>query len=671
MHQAYPTLFSAWQHKSLTLSQRLIMGSMHTGLEDWLWQHRALSRFYLERAEQGLELLITGGYSPHWRGKLSPWAAGFGGLIRPWLHLQMNRSLKQLGCQAILQLLHAGRYAQHPWLLAPSAGQAPINRFAAKAMSPKDIQQLVRGYVRSSLAAAQAGYLGVEIMGSEGYLLNQFLSPLTNQRQDDYGGSLANRQRLMTEVIAAVRTALGPEFIIVYRLSMLELMANGQALEELLAIGKGAVQAGADLINTGIGWHESRVPTIQSLVPKAAFASISQQFRQQLQVPVIAANRLNDLALAEAVIANGQADLISLARPFLADPAYIRKARQQQKPMPCIGCNQACLDQVFIGQVASCLLNPSAGQEHRPLASARRPKNILVLGGGMAGLAAARYLAETGHRVQLWEQSAHWGGQFQLASLIPGKAEYAQAIAAMQQAALTAGAQLHLERTLTDKPPAWRVDVLVLTTGSQPQSLAIAGMDDPRVLSYSQAITRANELKGRVVIIGGGGIAMDTALRLLAPNEPDSLAHYQRTWQLDFDQSRPGGLLGAQPRWPVRPDISLSLMRRGQGKLAPQLGKTTAWAHRLLLRQHLRLFDGCQPLALTREGLHYQHQGQQLLLGLDHLVLCVGGQSQVPKLSPWAQSLPCFRLGGADRTQGMDAKVAIREAFELARRLAR
>ncbi|MEO7916674.1 MAG: NADPH-dependent 2,4-dienoyl-CoA reductase, partial [Dokdonella sp.] len=583
----YPNLFMPLQVGSITLPNRVLMGSMHTGLEDNAADYDKLAVYFAERARGGVGLMVTGGISPSIRGWLKP----FGGrLSMPWhvaRHRKVTRAVHAEGGRICMQILHPGRYAYHPFAVAPSAIKAPITPFNPKALTARGVETTIRDFVRCAELAQRAGYDGVEVMGSEGYLINQFLAARTNKRDDEWGGDAPRRMRFPIEIVRRMREKLGPDFIIIYRLSMLDLIEGGQSWEEIVTLAKAIEAAGASIINTGIGWHEARIPTIVTSVPRAGFGWVTKRMRGEVKIPLIATNRINMPAVAEKMLADGDTDMVSMARPLLADPDWVNKARKGKASRinTCIACNQACLDHVFQNKVASCLVNPRACHETELVINkALVKKRIAVVGAGPAGLACAVTLAERGHAVSLIDQASEIGGQFNMAKRIPGKEEFHETLRYFgnRLSDLGVDVQLNSRADVATLHGAGH-DEIVMASGILPRKIRFPGSDDPRVLSYLDVLSRKQLVGARVAIIGAGGIGFDVAEFLVedAPSPTTDIARWTREWGVDRTLDNRGGLVAAAPEPPVR---ELWLMQRSSGRPGARLNKTSGWVHRATLK---------------------------------------------------------------------------------------
>ena len=670
MENSYPNLLKPLDLGFTTLKNRVLMGSMHTGLEEAKNGFSKLASFYEERAKGGVGLIVTGGISPNFRGRLAPFGSE---MSKPWhvgKHRQVTDAVHKYGSKICLQLLHAGRYSYHPFSLAPSAIKAPINPFKPKAMSERQISTTIKHYARGAKLAQKAGYDGVEIMGSEGYLINQFLCLRTNKRNDGWGGSFENRMRFPLEIVKAVRAALGEKSIIIFRLSMLDLVEDGHQLDEVLQLGKLLEQAGVTIINTGIGWHEARVPTIVTSVPRGAFSWITERVRRELSVPVVAVNRINTPEIAEHILESNQADMVSMARPLLADPEFVKKAEQGQSERinTCIACNQACLDHVFENKRASCLVNPRACFEQELIMKpVEQKKRIAVVGSGPAGLAFACNAAERGHQVDLYDKSEEIGGQFNYAKQIPGKEEFYETLRYFKYRLEDTGVNLKLGTEQTcEGLLAEKYDDVVLATGVSPRQVDIPGVDLPHVLSYLDVLRDHKEVGKTVAVIGAGGIGFDvseylTTEKSLTLDEPE----WSERWGIDKSYSDRGGLKPQQPESSAR---QVWLLQRKESKVGKGLGKTSGWVHRKELKsKSVNMWNAVTYHRIVPEGIEIEREGEKQLLQVDNVIICAG---QVPQrsLHDALQSAgqTVHLIGGADVAAELDAKRAIRQGTELA-----
>ena len=667
----YPSLFQPLDLGFCTLPNRILMGSMHTGLEDHARDFPKLAAYFRERAEGGVGLMVTGGISPNLVGWLKPFA---GKLSWPWeihKHRIVTDAVHGAGGRICLQILHAGRYAAHPLLVSASKVKAPISPLTPRALSAWGVERQIKAFATTAKLARDAGYDGVEVMGSEGYLINQFLSARTNRRKDAWGGSPENRMRFAVEIVRRIREAVGPDFILIYRLSMLELVENGSAWDEIVMQARAIEAAGATIINTGIGWHEARVSTIATSVPRAAFAGVTAKLKPHVGLPLVATNRINMPEEAEAILAGGQADMVSMARPLLADPAWARKAREGRRDEinTCIACNQACLDHVFVGKKASCLVNPRACSETElNYVPTESPKRVAVVGAGPAGLACASVAAGRGHRVTLFDSAAEIGGQFNLAKKIPGKEEFHETLRYFgRQLALT-GVDLRLgQRVDAAGLTAGGFDEIVLATGIRPRKVGFPGADHAKVVSYLDVLQGRVVPGRRVAIIGAGGIGYDVAEFLVHDGPSPSLdpGLWMAEWGVAPDFEGPGGLAKPRPEAPAR---ELWLLQRSPGKPGARLGKTTGWIHRATLKaKGVQAWGGVEYLGVDDTGLRVRVDGQERLLEVDHVVVCAG-QEPLRELVDGLQAAgrAPHLIGGADVAAELDAKRAIEQGSRLA-----
>ncbi|MFI3245291.1 MAG: NADPH-dependent 2,4-dienoyl-CoA reductase [Ferrimonas sp.] len=666
----YPHLFRPLNLGFTTLKNRVLMGSMHTGLEEAMNGHQRMAAYYGERAKGGVGLIVTGGIGPNSEGATHAKTHGLVTEDDVQGHRLITQAVHQHDSKICLQILHTGRYAYNPKLVAPSALQAPINPFVPRALEATEIEQQIRDFVFTAQRAQAAGYDGVEIMGSEGYFLNQFIATRTNQRTDDWGGSYANRIRLPVEIVRRIRQAVGEHFIIIYRLSMLDLVEGGSSAEEVVTLGLAIEQAGATLINTGIGWHEAKIPTIATKVPRAAFTWVTAKFRQALHVPVITSNRINTPDIAETVLARGDADMVSMARPFLADPEFMNKAAagKADEINTCIGCNQACLDHVFSMKMTSCLVNPRACHETElRIVPTLTPQRIAVIGAGPAGLAAATTAASRGHHVTLFEQDAEIGGQFNVAKQIPGKEEFYETLRYFKRQCELHGVTLKLGSTVTCE---WLnqsdFDQIVIATGIQPRVPPIEGIEHPKVLGYLSVLRDKFAVGQRVAVIGAGGIGFDVAEYLSHTGGSASLdiQKFMAQWGIDMTLRARGGVEGvnAQPPASAR---QIFLLQRKDSRVGSTLGKTTGWAHRQeLLSKGVTMLKGVQYQKIDDQGLHILVAGEPQILAVDNIVICAG---QEPLRSLTHGLLKPYQLiGGADVATELDAKRAIAQGTQVA-----
>jgi 2,4-dienoyl-CoA reductase (NADPH2) len=669
MSSPYPHLLAPLDLGFCTLPNRVLMGSMHTGLEDKAADFPKLAAYFAERAAGGVGLMVTGGFAPNMVGWLKP----FSGTMRwPWQprrHRQVTAAVHAHGARICMQLLHAGRYGYHPLSVSASAIQAPINPFKPRALSARGVEAQINAYARSAALARDAGYDGVEVMGSEGYLINQFVAPRTNHRDDAWGGSPERRMRFAVEIVRRIREKVGPDFIIIYRLSMLDLVEGGSDWDEIVAQAKAIEAAGATIINTGIGWHEARVPTIATSVPRAAFAGVTAKLRPHVRLPLVATNRINMPDVAEGILAAGQADLVSMARPLLADPAWVAKARAgtPEAINTCIACNQACLDHVFQNKRASCLVNPRACAETElVVAPTRAPRKVAVVGAGPAGLACATTAAERGHAVTLFDQAGEIGGQFNLAKRIPGKEEFHETLRYFRHRLEATGVTLRLG-TRVEAADLAGFDDVVLATGVVPRAAAFPGADHPKVCSYLDVLSGRRVPGRRVALIGAGGIGFDLAEFLAHEGPSTSLdpARWMAEWGVDVDFGGRGGLVKPRPEAPAR---ELWLLQRSPGRPGARLGKTTGWIHRATLKaKGVQMLGGVEYLGVDDAGLRIRVDGEERLLPVDDVVVCAGQEPLRALQAPLqAAGARVHLIGGAELAAELDAKRAIDGGTRLA-----
>ncbi|MBT6095761.1 MAG: NADPH-dependent 2,4-dienoyl-CoA reductase [Rhodospirillaceae bacterium] len=656
----YPRVFEPIRVGHLTLPNRILMGSMHTGLED-VPSFERLAAFLGERAQGGCSLMVAGGFSPNAEGRLKDGAGIFDDAAQVPEHRRVADAVHAGGGHVLVQVLHAGRYGAHADNVAPSAIPSPINRFAPREMSAADIEATVAAFGNTARLAKQAGYDGVDVMGSEGYLLTEFLAPRTNHRTDEWGGSPENRMRLPLEVVRRVRAEAGADFVIMFRLSALDLVDGAPDLDETLHFAEQLEAAGVDIINSGIGWHEAPIPTIAQAVPRAAFVTDTARIRQAVSIPVVTSNRINTPEVAERVLAEGHADMVSLARPFLADADFVAKAQAGQAALinTCIACNQACLDNYFNGKITSCLVNPRAGHETElNAAPAALPKRVAVVGAGPGGLACADVLARRGHDVVLIEAAERIGGQFNLAREIPGKYEFDETLRYFRHRLDEAGVEIRLgQRADADQLVAEGFDEVVLATGVTPRRPDIAGVESANVVGYDDVLAGRANVGKRVVIIGGGGIGFDVALYLLEAGDASFTdpAAFREVW-VDGD----GG--------PLESRHDITMVQRSPGPMGRTLGKTTGWIHRATLRRHgVQQICGVAYKKIDADGLHISLEGEARLLDADMVILCAGQEPLMELGAPLrAAGISVHAIGGAKAATGLDAERAIREAWELA-----
>lgn len=660
-----------------TIKNRVVMGSMHTGLEDRFYNYPKLAAYFGERAKGGVGLIITGGISPNRQGWLLPAGGTMNNLGDVAPHRLVTHAVHKHGAKILMQILHSGRYGYQPFVVSASPIKSPISPFKPRQMSEKQILDTIEDFAHTASIAKKAGYDGVEVMGSEGYLLNQFLSSHVNQRDDRWGGDIENRMRFAVEIVKAIREKVGEKFIICFRLSMLDLVHDGNTMAEVISVAKALEQAGVTLLNTGIGWHEARIPTIVTSVPRAAFADYTAEVKKHVAIPVIASNRINMPETAEAILAAGKADMVQMARPLLADAFWVNKTATNRvdEINTCIACNQACLDHTFKNQRATCLVNPRAAYETELVyLKTKTPKKIAVIGGGVAGMSAATVAASRGHKVTLFEAATEVGGQFNLAKVVPGKEEFHETIRYFKVQIEKTGVELRLN-TKVNREQLERegFDEVIVATGVVPRSLKIEGSNAPQVLSYAEVL-RGATVGNRVAVVGAGGIGFDVSEFLLRPEhqpQPQPLADWQREWGIDPNPNyiSEGGLQSAEVDQPVR---EIYLLQRKTTPLGIGLGKTTGWVHRAQLKKHaVKMLRGVQYKSITNEGLWIETNGYDQLLRVDTVVVCAG-QESVKDIMPTEDEFTLANyhiIGGAKLAAELDAKRAIREGAELAARL--
>ncbi|EMK5831596.1 NADPH-dependent 2,4-dienoyl-CoA reductase [Citrobacter sedlakii] len=668
---SYPSLFAPLDLGFTTLKNRVLMGSMHTGLEEHPEGAERLAAFYAERARHGVALIVTGGIAPSLSGVALKGGATLNDACQLPQHRVVTDAVHNEGGKIALQILHTGRYSYQPQLVAPSAIQAPINRFTPHALSHDEILQLIEDFAHCAQLAREAGYDGVEVMGSEGYLINEFLARRTNQRDDQWGGEYANRMRFAVEVVRAVRQRVGNDFIIIYRLSMLDLVENGSTFEETVQLAKAIEAAGATIINTGIGWHEARIPTIATPVPRGAFSWVTRKLKGHVSVPLVTTNRINDPQVADAILARGDADMVSMARPFLADAGILSKAQsgRADEINTCIGCNQACLDQIFAGKVTSCLVNPRACHETQmPVLPALQAKNLAVVGAGPAGLAFAINAASRGHHVTLFDALGEIGGQFNIAKQIPGKEEFYETLRYYRRMIDVTGVTLQLNHVVSaDDLQAF--DEVILASGIEPRRPPIEGIDHPSVLTYLDVLRDKAPVGNRVAIVGCGGIGFDTAMYLSQPGEPTSqnIADFCVEWGIDTSLKQAGGLRPEGPHLPRSPRQIVMLQRKAS-KPGDGLGKTTGWIHRAtLLARGVKMIPAVSYQRIDDDGLHLLIGGEPQILKVDNVIICAGQEPRRELAEPlYAAGKTVHLIGGCDVAMELDARRAIAQGTRLA-----
>jgi 2,4-dienoyl-CoA reductase (NADPH2) len=666
-------LFEPLDLKFTQLKNRVIMGSMHTGLEDKIQHIDQLADYFAERARGGVGLIVTGGYSPDFFGKLTPFAGTFTSPSMVEAHKKLTHKVHEAGAKICLQLLHAGRYAYHPFSVAPSKIQSPITPFKPFALPSFMVSWTIRNFAKAAVKAKQAGYDGVEIMGSEGYLVHQFLSERTNERVDRWGGNFDNRCRFAVEIVRQTRKAVGENFIIIFRLSILDLVTQGATREQVHSLAKKIEAAGATLINSGIGWHEARIPTIASMVPHGAFSSITRELKQHISIPIVATNRINTPDVAESILQSGDADLVSMARPFLADPEFVNKAQSGRATQIniCIACNQACLDHIFTNRNASCLVNPSACEEGEwdrkfKRASQAEKKKIAIIGGGPAGLNAAMVALRVGHKVTLFEKSSELGGQFRLAAKVPGKSDYGLSVAHWESEIRRLGGTIELDHPIESVAELKSFDHVVLAAGVHPRDPKIPGQELPHVFTYDRFLNERMTPEDSIAVIGAGGIGIDVTTAILQYQE-DTDHHPQHFFQhWGIDPTEPSGLV---PNFKSeRAKSKITLLQRRKIPLGKSLGKTTGWIHRLeIKRSGVVYLNDLTYEQITKEGLWVKFKnGERKLIKAKQIILCAGQESEnalEAKLE--AANIRYSVIGGARLAGELDAVRAIREGWNI------
>ena len=674
----YSRLLSPLDLGFTTLKNRVIMGSMHTGLEEAKNGYEKMAMFYAERARHGVGLIVTGGIAPNFVGRLEPKASQLSFSWQVKKHKKITEAVHLHGGKICLQILHGGRYSYHPLCVSASAIKSPISPFKPRSLSSRGIKKTIQDFVNCAKLAQQAGYDGIEIMGSEGYLINQFVAPRTNKRTDNYGGSFKNRIRLSLEIIQATRAQLGDNFIIIYRLSMLDLVEQGSTLDEVIELAKCVESAGASILNTGIGWHEARIPTIATMVPRAAFTWITERLKQEVSIPTVTTNRINTPEIGELILERGEADMVSMARPFLADPEFMAKAANNQSHLinTCIACNQACLDHIFKRKIASCLVNPKACYETEfTLKEAKTKKKIAVVGAGPAGLSFAIEAQNLGHTVTIFERSAELGGQFNIAKEIPGKEEFHETLRYYQSQLNELAIQVKFNTEIDSNVVAEFLnddfDEIVFASGVRPRQLSIVGIENSNVLDYQQVLYQKATVGQRVAIIGAGGIGFDTAEFLAAdPSHSPSLnqTHFNQDWGIDREYESRGAITK-----PIHhsSDREIYLLQRKSEKLGKRLGKTTGWVHRKhLTTKGVEMISGVQYEKITNEGLMISINGKTRLLEVDTIVVCAGQESNNELYDQLVKTYSNIHIiGGAKLVTEVDAKRAIHDGVRLAQEL--
>lgn len=669
----YKHIFEPLDLGFTTLKNRILMGSMHTGLEEEKNGIEKIAVYYAERAKGGVGLIVTGGIAPNIQGWTAPFSARMSTKKHAREHKVITDAVHKEGGKICMQILHSGRYGYHPLTVAPSKIQAPINPFKPFALKQSGIRRTLKDFVNSAKLAQEAGYDGVEIMGSEGYLINQFIVTRTNQRTDNYGGSYENRMRLAIEIVRKTREAVGENFIIIYRLSMLDLVEKGSTWQEVVQLGKEIEKAGATIINTGIGWHESRIPTIATSVPRAAFTWVTQKMKEELSIPLVTSNRINMPETAEKVLAEGHADMVSMARPFLADPEWVNKAAQERDDEinTCIACNQACLDHAFQKKVASCLVNPRACHETElNYNKTKRSKKIAVVGAGPAGLAASTIAAQRGHQVTLFDADKEIGGQFNIAKQIPGKEEFYETIRYFGKQIELHNVNLKLNTKVTAEDLAnGGFDEIILATGIQPRTPKIDGINHEKVLNYIDVLKLKKPVGKKVAVIGAGGIGFDLSEYLAHEGESTSqnIDAWLQEWGIDKSLEARAGIEGVKAEFEPSPR-EIFMFKRSKGKFGGKLGKTTGWIHRAVLKKkNVQFINEVQYTKIDDEGLHYVQNEEQKVLPVDNVVICAGQTPFKELLEPLeAKGVMVHVIGGADVAAELDAKRAINQGSRLA-----
>ena len=670
----YPHLLAPLDLGFTTLKNRVLMGSMHTGLEDKAKDFPKLAAYFAERARGGVGLIVTGGFAPNVEGWLSPFASRLASSGAARGHKIITDAVHANGGKIALQILHAGRYGYSPFSVAPSRIKSPITPFTPRALSASGIERQIKCFVRAGKLAREGGYDGVEVMGSEGYFINEFLVSHTNQRNDAWGGSYENRMRLPVEIVTRMREAVGRDFIIIYRLSMLDLIPDGQSWDEVVMLAKAIEKAGATIINTGIGWHEARVPTIATSVPRGAFAWVTKKLKSEVGIPLVTTNRINAPDVAEKIIADGCADMVSMARPLLADPEFVIKAAtgRADEINTCIGCNQACLDHVFKQKLASCLVNPRACHETELVyLPTIKKKRIAVIGAGPAGLACATVLAERGHAVDLFDSASEIGGQFNMAKQIPGKEEFYETLRYFKRRIEITGVTLHLnQRATAETLAAGKYDDVVLATGVIPRNPKIPGQDSPLVLSYIDVLLHKKPVGKRVAVVGAGGIGFDVAEYLVDAGHSPALdtAMWMKEWGVGDPSVARGGVVKPEVTPPAH---QVTLLQRKPTTVGKGLGKTTGWIHRAALKKkRVEMIAGANYEGIDEKGLHITYGEKRehpALIEVDNIVLCTGQESLRELQAPLqAAGVKVHLVGGAFEAGELDAKRAIDQASRLA-----
>jgi len=672
----FPLMLSPLDLGFTTLKNRVLMGSMHTGLEEEKNGFDKLASFYAERARGGVGLIVTGGIAPNFRGRISPHGSQLSFSWQTNKHKKVTKAVHQAGGKICLQILHTGRYAYHPFNISASAIKAPINPFKPRQMSERQIKNTIKDFASTCQLAQSAGYDGVEIMGSEGYLINQFLCQRTNHRQDKWGGSYENRMRLALEIVNASRKKVGTDFIIIFRLSMLDLVEEGSTWDEVVELAKALEKAGVTLLNTGIGWHEARIPTIATSVPRAAFSWVTAKMKKEVNIPLITTNRINTPEIAEEILVRGDADMVSMARPMLADPEFVNKAANNNSESIniCIACNQACLDHVFKQKRASCLVNPRACYETElNFEHTTNSKNLAVIGGGMAGMAFAIYAKQRGHQVTLFESKSELGGQFNLAKNVPGKEEFVESLKYFTSELIRQDICVHLNTPQTIESLSHaNFDEVILATGVIPRIPHIEGIDHPSVYNYQQVLSGEATIGKRVAVLGAGGIGYDISefLTEKGQSHTENLDLWLKEWGIDTNIEHRGGVQGVKQ---VQPESArhIYMLQRKEERFGKSLQPTTGWIHRAALKKRtVEMIGGVSYHKIDDEGLHISIDDKPQVLDVDNIVICTGQESQNSLEQGLANAnIKVHLIGGADFAGELDAKRAIRQAAELAARI--
>ena len=671
MSTNFPNLLKPLDLGFTTLKNRVLMGSMHTGLEEVKNGYVRMASYFEARAKGGVGLIVTGGISPNFRGWVAPFSSKLTSNRIAKKHKLITDAVHKYDSKICMQILHSGRYGYHPFNVSASNIKSPISKFKTKSLSERGIQSTINDFVRCSKLAKYAGYDGVEIMGSEGYLINQFIAKRTNKRNDKWGGEYINRIKFPLEIVKRIRLEVGKEFIIIFRLSMLDLVQGGSSWDEVVQLAKELEKAGVNLINTGIGWHESRIPTIATMVPRAAFSWVTKRMMGEVSVPLITTNRINTPEIAEKILSNGHADMVSMARPFLADPEFINKAiaNKSNEINTCIACNQACLDHAFKGKIASCLVNPLACHETEIIVNnTKTPKRIVVVGAGPAGLSYAITAAKRGHNVTLIEKSNSIGGQFNMAKKIPGKEEFYETLRYFDVMLQKHNVQIHLNTTF-EPAMAKKYDNVILATGIIPRKPKIIGIDHPKVVSYIDVLNNKVKIGSKVALIGAGGIGFDVAEYLSHKGESSSLKTklFMEEWGVDMSFTARGGIQKVKPK-PLETKRQIYLLQRKSGKVGASLGKTTGWIHRFSLRnKDVKMINSVNYNKIDDKGLNYFKNNKEFILDVDHIVICAGQLSNNKIFDSCKEQNPNTEIiGGAFHASELDAKKAIDQAVRSA-----